>query len=421
MNQQQKTKNEKHDDPSQDQVPNYFTIEKEVHNLQNLRRQPLKQNQNNSTLNNDLEQVTNRNIGKNNNIQEYLSGHGNNQNWSTMNKNQVLHGAEYIEANVTNIMNPQHQMKQNPQNNTHQKPSDIDILLNQYDLIKATEEKLKYNRDLINSEKMKDYDLLPAHVKESSVASYYALDPSDDFQQMKREFSVPKSQNQKSQLLIQKPKNFMMKHLDHLYSKSFLIDDLKYMSVDKQKEFDNNKLKNEAKRRLENSISLDKHKEQKYQEVQQGILRDPTVLPYGYKTPQQTSLQNKPDLDSQNYLQNQSHQSAFMRAQQIKSKLDKHIKLKEDQERKQFKLPNMNDIVSRNCNRIVYDGYTDRESLRGQTNVEVYRITRLERLKTKTIIKHETSSRHKIINRIKRQLLKINDIPTSEIFFVFQV
>ena len=59
----------------------------------------------------------------------------------------------------------------------------------------------------------------------------------------------------------------------------------------------------------------------------------------------------------QDYLSKLKQKSAFMRAQHIKDKLDEHIKIKEDIYTKQYKLPNLNSIVSRNCN-IINDSMT---------------------------------------------------------------
>ncbi|CDW89041.1 UNKNOWN [Stylonychia lemnae] len=108
-----------------------------------------------------------------------------------------------------------------------------------------------------------------------------------------------------------------MKHQDHLSQKSYLINDMKYISIDQQKEWENQKIKEEAKRRLENSLQI----ERQYN-------------------------------DSQSYMKLKNEKSAFMRAQFIKLKLDNHIKKNQDRERKQFKLPNLDNIVSRNCNNI---------------------------------------------------------------------
>ena len=86
---------------------------------------------------------------------------------------------------------------------------------------------------------------------------YYSLDPADDFKELQSIFSVAKNHTQRGELVINKPKNFMLGHQDHLQQKSFLINDLKYISIaseEEQRSRENKRIKEEAKKRLQNSV-----------------------------------------------------------------------------------------------------------------------------------------------------------------------
>ena len=48
----------------------------------------------------------------------------------------------------------------------------------------------------------------------------------------------------------------MMKHVDHFQQKSFLVNDLKQITVAEQKFLENQRLREEAKERLENALAL---------------------------------------------------------------------------------------------------------------------------------------------------------------------
>ena len=62
-------------------------------------------------------------------------------------------------------------------------------------------------------------------------------------------------------LMVHKPVNFMMNHQDYFTNKSFLIYDLRSLSAAELNAFENKKLKEEAKSRLENSIAMKKNYE----------------------------------------------------------------------------------------------------------------------------------------------------------------
>lgn len=141
----------------------------------------------------------------------------------------------------------------------------LDILLRKYGKLKEEEEALKTVQEVQNIHKNHERKALSqTGQKGHKRRGYYASsNPYDDLNELIRSVKRTREQNDDPKfhdgfLLEQeiKPRNFMLNHQDYFAMKSFMIEDLTNLTVQEQNYLENKRMREEAKKRLEHSLTL---------------------------------------------------------------------------------------------------------------------------------------------------------------------